>query len=131
MAYFLFTDSICKDKTIRLHNKGLMARDMTYITDAIDGIMRSIEYLKENKGFAHQIFNIGNDNPVETIKLLQLIESKLGKKAKITNVDVLNESIYTHANLKKSREILGYSPKTNLSEGMHEFIKWYKKYENI
>jgi len=131
MAYYLFADSICKDKTIRLHNKGLMARDMTYIADAVDGIMRSIEYLKENKGCSHQIFNIGNDNPVKTYRLLQLIESILDKKAKITNVDVLNESIYTHADLTRSREILGYNPEINLQEGMQEFIKWYKKYENF
>ena len=38
------------------------------------------------------------------------------------------ESRYTHADLTKSKKILGYDPKTNFETGMLEFLKWFDEY---
>ena len=132
MAYYKFTSSILNNEIIHLHNNGLMARDMTYIDDIVSGILNAIDYVKNeaNKG-KHEVFNLGNDSPVATIDLLELIESKLGKKAKIKHVQTSNESSYTHANLSKSKKILGYNPQVNIEYGLEEFINWYRNYESV
>ena len=130
MAYFSFTESLKKGQIINLHNNGTMARDMTYIDDAVDGIIKSIDFLFDsNKKNRNEVFNIGNDSPILTSKLLKILENNLETKSEIKNIYVLNESIYTHADLKKSKSMLGYNPKIGLEEGIKKFLDWHKTYE--
>ena len=128
MAYYSFTESLKKGQVINLHNKGLMERDMTYIDDVVEGIMLSINYLMSSKNIKNEIFNIGNDSPISTIKLLKTLEINLKTNAQIKNIDVENESLYTHANLIKSRKILGYNPKTSFEQGIRKFLDWHQDY---
>lgn len=130
MAYFSFSKDILRNKKINLFNKGLVSRDMTYIDDVIDGIILTIEFLKKNMVKAqHEIFNLGNGNPIKTKDLLELIENNIGSKAIINYIEKNDELISSRANLLKSKELLKYNPKTNIEEGLREFIKWLKEYE--
>tara|TARA_X000000950_G_scaffold215103_1_gene258861 strand:+ start:16803 stop:17753 length:951 start_codon:yes stop_codon:yes gene_type:complete len=127
MAYFSFLESLYKNEDINLFNNGLMFRDMTYITDIIDGIMRTIEFMRSNDNI-FEIFNLGNDTPIQTIELLNKLENLSGSKAKIINLDSSGEVKHTHADLSKSRKLLGYDPKVDLNQGLYEFHEWYKSY---
>ena len=130
MAYFSFTESLKKGLTIRLHNNGAMARDMTFIDDAIDGISKSIDFLmNSSKKIGSELFNIGNGSPILTLELLKILENNLKIEAKVENIMVSDESLYTHADLDKSLSVLGYNPKINLEEGIKEFLSWHKTYE--
>ena len=130
MAYFSFTDSLKKGLPIKLHNKGSMARDMTFIDDAIDGIIKSIDFLmNSDREVNNELFNIGNDSPILTSKILRTLEKNLNIEAQIVNIEVSNESIYTHANLDKSKTMLGYNPKISFKDGIREFLDWHKTYE--
>ena len=130
MAYFSFSDLIKKRRLIKLHNNGSMARDMTYITDAVDGIMKAMAFLMNtNKNVNNELFNIGSGSPILTSKLLGVLEKKIGKKAIVKNIDVSDESLYTHADLKKSNSVLGYNPIVTFEEGIQEFLEWHKTYE--
>lgn len=127
MAYFSFLESLYKNEDINLFNNGLMFRDMTYITDIIDGIMLTIEYMASRYNI-FEIFNLGNDKPIQTIELLNKLENLSGNKAKILKMDSSGEAKYTHADLSKSKKLLGYHPKVNLNQGLDEFNEWYKSY---
>ena len=130
MAYFSFTECLKKGQLIKLHNNGSMARDMTFIDDAIDGIMKSIDFLmNSDKEIGNELFNIGNNSPILTSDLLKILESNLKLKAQVENIMVSDESLYTHANLDKSKSMLGYNPKISLEEGIKEFLNWHKTYE--
>ena len=129
MAYFSFTRSILNGEKITLHNHGNMSRDMTYIDDIVSGIVKTIGYLEMKEDPFHEVFNLGNDTPVNTANLVELIESKTHKKAIIENKITTNESKCTHADLKKSREVLGYNPSIDISQGLDNFLEWYRDYE--
>ena len=131
MAYFLFANSIRKNKTIFLNNKGLMSRDMTFIDDVIHGIEAAINYINGNDNIENQIFNIGNDYPIKTRDLLKSIELKLNAKAKIKDFESENESLRTHADITKARNLLGYEPKFSFNDGIEIFLDWYKTYEKL
>ena len=131
MAYYLFTSSITNDKKIHLNNNGNMFRDWTYIDDVINGIIESMKYLlSENKQVKNKIINLGNDTPVETKKLLCMLERKLNKKAVVVNKTSKNEAYITHADITKAKNLLGYQPKVSLEKGIDKFLNWYKKYEH-
>ena len=131
MAYYSFTNSIFNRKEIKLYNYGNMYRDMTYIDDIVDGIVGSLSYIGRIEQPGNTLVNLGNEHPVKTINLLRKIEKELDIEAKIKYETSLSESKFTHANITKARELLGYEPKFCLDKGLSRFIEWYKNYEFI
>ena len=95
---------------------------MTFIDDVIDGITKSIDFLmNSDKEIKNELFNIGNDSPILTSDLLKTLENNLKIKAQVENIVTSDESLYTHANLDKSKSMLGYNPKISFKEGIKEF----------
>ena len=132
MAYFSFTNALTKKKIITLNNEGKMYRDMTYIEDIVDGIIGAINYaMNSNNKIRNEIFNLGNDKPIKTTELLGKIESYFNQRAK-TNIEYTeNESLITHADITKAKNLLGYDPKVSFEEGIKIFLDWHKHYENL
>ncbi len=132
MAYYVFSEALKNNNIINLHNGGLMARDMTYIDDIIHGILGAINFIfRSNNEGKHEIFNLGNDNPLKTIEVLETIEKKLNKTAKIRYVKTKNEMFKTHANIEKAKKLLSYKPMVCFNEGIESFLKWHKHYGDI
>ena len=127
MALFLFVEKIIKGKEIEINNYGKMKRDFTYISDIVDGVLAAID-----KPFGYEIFNIGNNKPVELNNFVEIIEKELGIKAKRKMMPLQEgEVIVTRANIKKAKKMLGYSPKVGIEKGVKEFVKWYKEYFKV
>ena len=127
MAYFSFLESLYKNKEILLMNEGNMSRDMTYISDIINGIMLSIDFLKTKEN-VYEIFNLGNDQPIFTKDLLRKLENMAGIKGKVKMLESKNEAIHTRADLTKSKSLLGYNPEVSFEDGIKMFHDWYKNY---
>ena len=104
MAYFLFAKKILNKETITLFNDGNMQRDMTHISDIVSGTIKSINHL-----FAmdddHEVFNLGNNKPIKTKYLLELLEHKLDRSALVETKESTLEVLSTHADLTKSNKI--------------------------
>ena len=114
MAYYIFSDCIKNNNTVTLINQGNMARDMTYIHDIVQGIMKAINYIGMNDKNFHEIFNLGNDNPIKTLDLLNMIKEEYAATPKIIKNTTDNESFFTHADITKAKKLLGYRPKTDM-----------------
>jgi len=127
MALFLFTKAILENKPIDLFNNGNMERDFTYVSDIVSGIMASIE-----KPFKHEVFNLGNGNPIQLTKFVELISKNLNKKAKTNMLPMQQGDVAkTFADVSKAERMIGYKPKVNVEEGVKKFVEWYKEYYNI
>ena len=132
MAYYAFTKAIKEEKIINLNNNGNMYRDMTFIDDIIEGILGAINYvLKPESKNKNEIFNLGNDFPVKVSNMLHKIELIIGKKALIKPSLTENETLKTHADITKAKNLLGYDPKVHFDDGIKSFLDWHKFYENI
>ncbi|MBI5765964.1 GDP-mannose 4,6-dehydratase [Candidatus Falkowbacteria bacterium] len=127
MALFKFTKAILDGQPIDVYNQGQHQRDFTYIGDIVSGVIAAIE-----KCQGYEIFNLGNNQPVELEYFISVIEKTLGKKA-IKNYLPLQpgDVIATYANIDKAKNFLGFNPKTKIDEGIEKFIAWYKNYQNI
>ena len=126
MAYFKFANMISSGQEMVVYNEGKMSRDMTYIDDIVSGIVSSIDHNEFKEDPYYEIFNLGNNSPVSTWKLIECIETSLGKKAKYTfeNSDI--EVKETWADISKSTRYLNYNPQTSFEDGMRIFLEWYK-----
>ncbi len=125
MAIFSFTKNILENKKITIFNNGKMIRDFTYIDDIVDGIIKSIKI--KNKNF--EIYNLGNQKPVELMYVLKLLQIYLKKKAKIILTNYKKtEMLKTHSSNKKSLKEMNYRPKIKIEKGLKKFTEWYLKY---
>ena len=124
MAMYIFAEKILKGEPISINNYGKMKRDFTYIDDIINGVISSIE-----NNYNFEIFNLGNNISEPLMDVVSTIESKIGKSAIINYESMqLGDVENTHADIEKSKLKLGYSPKTNIKEGIHYFLDWYLDY---
>lgn len=124
MAVFSFTKAISEKRPIDVYNHGNCRRDFTYIDDVVSAILASLDY-KEGCS----IFNIGNENPQSVNTLIEIIENNVGNKALTRQLPMQQgEILETFADIDITRKELGYNPKTNLEEGIAQFVQWYRQY---
>lgn len=127
MAYYRFTRHICEGQPIQVFNRGMMRRDFTYIDDIITGTIAAIDL-----GAKCEIFNLGDNRPIDLLYLIQLLEDALGIRAIKEMLPMqLGEVLETYADIEKSREMLDFQPKVTLEEGIVKFIEWYREYHSI
>ena len=103
---------------------------MTYIDDVVSGIQNAITFINHNN-FGHQIFNLGSENPIETLSLVRAIERDFSKKALINFSNDRSEAKTTYADLNKSKEYLGYNPKIKFNEGIKIFFNWFREFYKL
>jgi len=122
MAPMLFTDAILNDRAIKVFNHGKMSRDFTYVDDIVDGIVKVI-----NNPSPYNIYNIGNNSPVNLMEFIETIENALDKKATKNFMDIQPGDVEsTFADVSGLIEDFDYKPDTQLSHGVGEFVKWYR-----
>jgi UDP-glucuronate 4-epimerase len=142
MALFLFTRAILEDKPIKVFNHGKMQRDFTYIDDIIEGVVMVMGRLPEanpkwsgdapdpgTSSAPFKVYNIGNNNPVELIKFIEVIEDVLGKKANMEFMDMQpGDVVATYADVDDLMEDVGFKPETPVEIGIKRFVQWFKDF---
>jgi UDP-glucuronate 4-epimerase len=142
MAYFSFTKAIMEGKPIDVFNFGKMKRDFTYIDDIIEGVVRVMnkiprpnpdwDRINPDPGSSYapyKLYNIGNNNPVELIKFIEILENNIGKKAQKNMLPMQQGDVpITYADVDDLMKDVGFKPSTPLKEGIDKFVQWYKEY---
>ncbi|MEI6529366.1 MAG: SDR family NAD(P)-dependent oxidoreductase [Candidatus Falkowbacteria bacterium] len=124
MSPILFASAISKGEAIKVFNFGKMKRDFTYIDDIVDGIVLALEKVN-----GYQIFNLGNNKPVELEYFISCIEKELEKTAIKKYLELQpGDVLETYADIEHTKEILGWEPKITTEEAVHLFVEWYKEY---
>lgn len=131
MAYFLFADAITAGKPIKVFNHGKMKRDFTFIDDIVQGII-NVKNKPPQTPVPYQLFNIGNNDPIELMSFIEEIEHQLDKKAVMEMNEMQpGDVVATWADVDELIENFNYKPTTTIKEGLASFVKWYKTYYNI
>jgi len=143
MAYFSFTKAIMENKSIDVFNFGKMKRDFTYIDDIIEGVVRVMNKIPQpnpnwdrknpdpGSSYApYKLYNIGNNNPVELIRFIEILEANLDKKAQINMLPMQPGDVpITYANVDDLIKDVGFKPSISLEEGIYKFVEWYKYFK--
>lgn len=123
LAIHKFAQLIERGKPIPVFGHGKTARDYTYVTDTLEGIMACTR-----KEFGFEIFNLGESQTVELDYLISLIEKSLGKKAIIDRQPAQPGDVpITYADISKARKMLGYNPQVKIEQGIPKFVDWFRK----
>ncbi|OPH09831.1 NAD-dependent epimerase [Cylindrospermopsis raciborskii] len=145
MALFLFTKAILSGEPIEVFNYGKMKRDFTYIDDIVEGIVRVINNIPQgntnwcgddpdpgSSKAPYKIYNIGNNNPVELSRFIEVIEKCLGIKAKKNMLPLQPGDVtMTYADVDDLIQDVGFKPATPIEVGVKRFVEWYRDYYQV
>ena len=123
LAIHKFTKLIDASKPIPVFGDGSTARDHTFVSDIVDGVMACTK-----KEFGFEIFNLGESQTVKLSELIALIESALGKPAIIDRQSLQPGDVpITFADISKAQRMLGYNPQVKAEKGIPLFVDWFRK----
>lgn len=142
MALFLFTKAILEGRPIDVFNQGRMQRDFTYVDDIVEGVVRVADCVagvnpewagdRPDPGTSrapYRLYNIGNNNPVELLYLIQLLEQTLGRTAEKRLLPMQPGDVpATYADIDDLARDVGFKPATPIEEGVRRFVAWYREF---
>lgn len=132
MAMFLFTDAILHDKPIKVFNEGALSRDFTYIDDIVSGIMATLVQEGAEERPIYRVYNIGNSQPVKLMDFIEEIEKATGKTAQKVFLPMQPGDVEkTWADTSALKRDYGYESITTVSQGVQNFVQWYKYFYKI
>jgi UDP-glucuronate 4-epimerase len=145
MALFKFTKAIFDGQPIDVYNHGKMQRDFTYIDDIVEGVLRVVDRVPTpNANWSgdapdpatsftpYRLYNIGNNNPVELMRLISVIESCIGKEAQKNYMPMQPGDVpATYADVDDLIRDVGFKPDTPIEEGVSRFVEWYRSYYKV
>jgi UDP-glucuronate 4-epimerase len=141
MTTYIFANAISKGQPLKLFNNGRMRRDFTYIDDVVVAVERVIANIPTKAARAGReldpatsvapwrIYNIGNNRTVEVLRLVELLEQELGRKAKIELMPMQPGDVpETCADIDDLTRDIGFRPTTSIEDGVQKFVAWYRDY---
>jgi len=140
MALFKFTKAILNGDAIDVYNHGDMKRDFTYIDDLvrairllIDAAPHRLETVPEGDSLSpvapFRVVNIGNSEPVQLLAFIEAIEAATGLSAQKNMMPMQAGDVpATWADARLLTSLTGYAPKTQVPEGVANFVAWYRAY---
>ncbi|WP_287598299.1 NAD-dependent epimerase [Thermomonas sp.] len=146
MALFLFTRAILEGKPIRVFNHGHHKRSFTYVDDIVEGVVRTLDRVPGNdpgwsgerpdpatSGVApYRLYNIGNEQPVELMRYIEVLEECLGHKAVMEMLPLQPGDVPdTEADVSDLIANVGYRPVVPVEEGVANFVRWYRDYYRV
>jgi len=145
MSMFLFTKKIIEGSPIDVFNHGKHLRDFTYIDDIVEGVIRTLDNTAApnpqwngdqpdpaTAASPYRVYNIGNNQPTELMRYIEIIEECVGKAA-VKNFLPLQPGDVpaTYADVEALERDVGYKPATRIEVGVAQFVKWYREFYSI
>ena len=146
MAPHKFTRGVIEQTPIDIYNHGRMARDFTYVGDLVRGIALLIDAVPpqvDGRGDGvegdslspaapFRIVNIGNSTQVQLMDFIEAIEDAVGQKAVRNYIEMQAGDVpSTWANADLLKRLTGYQPKTDIRDGVRDFVTWYRSYYGV
>ena len=145
MALFLFTRNILAGRPIDVFNHGHHTRDFTYIDDIVEGVVRTLDRvpgpdptydpMAPNPGSSsapYRVYNIGNSQPVQLLRYIEVLEECLGRKAELNMLPLQPGDVPdTASDVEALRRDTGYQPSTPIETGIRNFVDWYREYHRV
>ena len=146
MALFLFTKAILEGQPIRVFNHGRHKRSFTFVDDIVEGVVCALDRLPgqdpgwnsaapdpASSGVApYRLYNIGNEQPVELLRYIEVLEDCLGRKAQMELLPLQAGDVPdTEADVSDLIATVGYRPKVQVEEGVANFVAWYRGYYGV
>lgn len=131
LAINKFTRLMLENQEIPMYGNGTTSRDYTFVSDIVDGTIRSLNWTQEGNN-KFEIFNLGGSNPISLRNLIDLIGKTLEVSPNIKCMPMQPGDVdVTYSDFSHAKELLGYNPQVKIEEGIKQFVSWYKQKYNF
>ena len=145
MALFKFTDAMLRQQAIDVYGEGKMSRDFTYVDDIVDGLVAALDRPPAanptwdatnpdpaTSAAPWRILNLGASRRVELMRYIEVLEEKLGVKARLNLMPMQPGDVAsTEADTAETHAVLDYAPSTSVEVGIGRFVDWYRDYYKV
>ena len=106
-----------------IYGDGEQTRDFTYVSNVVDGVIRSAE----TPGVGGHVFNVATNSRISLNQLLDTLKKIFGSDVTAIYKDARAGDVRdSQADISKAARMLGYKPVVGLEEGLRETVKWFK-----
>ncbi len=124
LAIRKFAERILGGQPIPFYGDGSSARDYTFVSDIVAGIVAAIDHARPG---GIDTFNLGGSRPVRLAELLRALEEALGARAILDRQpEQLGDVPLTAADTRHAEAVLGWRPRVTLEEGLARFVTWLR-----
>ncbi len=118
-----FIRQALKEEDMTIFGDGSQTRSPSYITDLIDGIIRTI-FLGKNG----EVYNIGNPYEISVLEIARLVKKMTNSKSNIVFLDKKpDDPSKRKPDITKAEKELGFKPLVSFEEGLKRTIEWFKE----
>lgn len=131
MSPFIFANAIATGEELPVFNHGQMKRDFTYIDDIVSGIISVLD-LPPSGDVPQRVLNLGNTKSESVMDFIRVLQDSLGINARLDLRGMQAGDVKdTCADITETAELIGFSPKVSIHEGVPRFVEWFKSYYGI
>lgn len=117
-----FISQALSREPITVFGDGKQTRSFCYATDQVEGLLR-LAFFEKARG---EVINIGNYEEMTVIDLAKMVKELTGSASEIVYYPLPQDDPHRRCpDTTKAREILGWSPKVKLDEGLRKAINWF------
>ena len=120
MAFHIFIRALLEDREITVYDDGSQTREVTYVTDAVEAVVRASEL--DTHG---QVFNIGGGVHKTLNDYLADIERITNRRfRRKSSPPVKGDQRHSRADITAAREAMSWTPSYPLEQGIREQLRW-------
>jgi nucleoside-diphosphate-sugar epimerase len=118
----LFIKALNEKQRPVIYGDGGQTRDFTYVSNVVDGVIRSAE----TPGVGGQVFNVATNSRISLNELLATLNKIFGTNLEAIYKEARKGDVRdSQADISKAAQLLGYKPLVGLEEGLRETVKWF------
>ncbi len=122
MSVFRFIRRIAEGEPIVVFGDGSQQRDFTYVDDIAQGTVAAMRPL------GYEVINLGGDRPVRLATVIETISTLLDRPPEIDYHPPHPADVpATWADVTKAGQLLQWSPRISIEEGLHRSVDWYRE----
>jgi UDP-glucose 4-epimerase len=126
-----FAERLLDGELMEIHGDGQQIRTFTYVSDTVDGIVRTLK-TPTARG---EVLNIGGNRPTTILELAELVQSALGLPKPLRVRLVPYESLpgrYQDVRVRipdgtKAKRLIGFEASVSIEDGLAETVAWHRE----
>ena len=120
MAFHKFIKAMLNRKEIVMYGDGNQTRDFTFVDDVVDA-----NILAMDADVVGKVFNLGGGSRVTVNQTIEMLKEIINSDIKVKYIKAQKGDVrHTAADITKARELLRYSPKVKLEDGLSQEVNW-------
>ena len=119
VAVFLYR--VSHDLPVTIWGNGSVSRDYFYVSDLVEALIAGAE----NELRDQRIFNIGGEEEVSLVQLIEMVQEVVGKRARVEYAPARGfDAPRIVLDTRLARQHLGWQPKVSLTDGLRHTWNW-------